>query len=190
MRSGSAKVNGLARKLDINMKFKSLKIEFKSLTMMELRSSPGEILDRVARDGEAFIVERNGQQKACLVPISYFLPDIPPNRISKEWGQLLKKGEDPQITITDLKEIQFTFTETMTGDTFSINIVLPHGYPNTAPKVNVSPLAENTPHRWQDGSLEIFGVMANWDAGIHDVVYVLDLSRQWLKKYSQWKKTG
>ena len=53
---------------------RSLKVDFKTLKMMELRSSPGEVLDRVARDGEVFIVERNGQPKACLVPVSFLLP--------------------------------------------------------------------------------------------------------------------
>ena len=51
-----------------------MKVDFKALKMMELRSSPGEVLDRVARDGEVFIVERNGQPKACLVPVSFLLP--------------------------------------------------------------------------------------------------------------------
>ena len=49
-------------------------LEFKSLPMMTLRSSPGEILDRVSRHGEAFVIERSGQQLACLVPIANFPP--------------------------------------------------------------------------------------------------------------------
>ena len=43
-------------------------IEFKPLPMMALRSSPGEVLDEVSREGAAYLIERNGQQKACLVP--------------------------------------------------------------------------------------------------------------------------
>ena len=48
-------------------------IEFKSLSMMALRSRPGEVLDEVARDGTAFLVERNGQQKPvwCRYPTSF-----------------------------------------------------------------------------------------------------------------------
>ena len=45
-----------------------MKIDFKTLKMMELRSSPGEVLDRVARDGEVFVVERNGQPKGLSRP--------------------------------------------------------------------------------------------------------------------------
>ena len=41
-------------------------IEFKPLPMMALRSSPGEVLDEVSREGAAYLIERNGQQKACL----------------------------------------------------------------------------------------------------------------------------
>lgn len=42
-------------------------LDFKPLSMMKLRSAPGEVLDRVAQKGEAFVVERNGEQMACLV---------------------------------------------------------------------------------------------------------------------------
>ena len=42
----------------------------------DAKGSPGEVLDRVARDGEVFVVERNGQPKACLVPVSFLLPAI------------------------------------------------------------------------------------------------------------------
>ena len=53
-------------------------LDFALLSMTELRNRPGEILDRVADKGEVFIIERNGQRKACLVPLSILLPDIPP----------------------------------------------------------------------------------------------------------------
>ena len=46
----------------------TMHIEFKPLPMMALRSSPGEVLDEVSREGAAYLIERNGQQKACLVP--------------------------------------------------------------------------------------------------------------------------
>ena len=37
-------------------------IEFKPLSMMALRSKPGEVLDEVSRGGTSFLIERNGQQ--------------------------------------------------------------------------------------------------------------------------------
>ena len=44
-------------------------LDFGLLSMTELRNRPGEILDRVVDSGEAFIIERNGSRKACLVPL-------------------------------------------------------------------------------------------------------------------------
>src|ERR1700682_1711184 len=82
----------------------TLKIDFKTLTMMELRSSPGEVLDRVARDGEVFVVERNGQPKACLVPVSFLLPDVSPERITLELSKLTEKNENYKLRINDNKE--------------------------------------------------------------------------------------
>ena len=64
-------------------------IEFKALPMMALRSRPGEVLDEVAREGAAFLIERNGQQKACLVPISCFLPDIQTSRMTAELDRII-----------------------------------------------------------------------------------------------------
>ena len=112
-----------------------MKVDFKTLKMMELRSSPGEVLDRVARDGEVFIVERNGQPKACLVPVSYMLPDIAPDRIVKELTKLDAKHETYKLTINDHKEIEISCLETAAGEKVVISIVLPHGYPNTAPRI-------------------------------------------------------
>ena len=64
-------------------------LDFGLLSMTELRTRPGEILDRVADGGEAFIIERSGQRKACLVPLSVFLPDISPARIAAEIQELV-----------------------------------------------------------------------------------------------------
>ena len=158
--------------------------------MMELRARPGEILDRVARDGEAFIIDRNGQRKACLVPVAFFTPDIPPNKISEEWETLHQKGESPRITVTDNREVQFTFHEVVNGDHILLSIILGHGYPNTTPKVYADPVAKNTPHRWKDGSLCILGTMAQWNPGTHDIYFVLELARQWLKHYHAWRQEG
>ena len=76
-------------------------LDFALLSMTELRNRPGEILDRVADRGEAFIIERSGQRKACLVPLSVLLPDISPARIADEIEQLVRQGEQPSASFTD-----------------------------------------------------------------------------------------
>jgi prevent-host-death family protein len=166
-----------------------LKVDFKTLKMMELRSSPGEVLDRVARDGEVFVIERNGQPKACLVPVSFLLPDIPPERIAKELSKLNR--ESYKLTINnDSKELEISCLETAAGENVVISIVLPHGYPNSAPRIYAAPVAPNTPKRWPDGSLSIFGATAAWNVKSHDVPHALGLARVWLKQYARWRKTG
>ena len=69
-------------------------LDFGLLSMTELRTRPGEILDRVAERGEAFIIERNGERKACLVPLSVLLPDISPTRIADEIQLLVDNREE------------------------------------------------------------------------------------------------
>jgi prevent-host-death family protein len=167
-----------------------LKIDFKSLTMMDLRNSPGEILDRVARDGEVFIVERNGQPKACLVPVSFLLPDITPDRMTKEINKLDAEDEPYRVTINDNKEIEISCPDAVAGERFLISIVLPHGYPLAAPRIYADKLAPKTPHLWPDGSLAIFGATAMWNAKTHDAHHALVLARHWLKHYLAWRKTG
>jgi len=167
-----------------------LKVDFKTLKMMELRSSPGEILDRVARDGEVFVVERNGQPKACLVPVSFLLPDIAPDRIAKETSKLDAKNENYKLTINDHRELEISCLETAAGENVVVSIVLPHGYPSTAPRLYAAQLPPNAPNRWPDGSLSIFGATAGWNAKTHDVLYALSLARVWLKHYATWRKTG
>ena len=164
-----------------------MELEFQPLTMMELRSEPGEILDRVSKNGEAFIIEKKGQHKACLVPVSTFLPDIQKIRLNKELDTLREKGEQVKINIAASKELELCFSE---KDDIEIKVVLPHGYPNVVPRVYASPIKEGTPHRWRDGSLCIFGAIANWNPGEHDVLYVMKLVREWLSCYKQWKNTG
>lgn len=167
-----------------------MKVDFKTLKMMELRSSPGEVLDRVARDGEVFVVERNGQPKACLVPVSFLLPDIPPDRIAKELNKLNGKEENYKLTINDNKELEISCLETAAGENVVISIVLPHGYPNAAPRIYAAQVAPNAPKRWPDGSLSIFGATAVWNVKTHDASYALSLARVWLKQYAKWRKTG
>lgn len=157
---------------------------------MDLRSSPGEVLDRVARDGEVFVIERNGQPKACLVPVSFLLPDIAPQRIAKELAGLKERGENYRVTITDNRELEIGFHETVSGENVVLTVVLPHGYPNSAPRAFVAPLAPNTPHRWNDGSLSILGRFAAWNAKSHGVSHFLAWARRWLREYASWRKTG
>lgn len=167
-----------------------MKIDFKTLTMMQLRSSPGEVLDRVARDGEVFVIERNGQPKACLVPVFFLLPDVSPARISQELSKLTERDEKYKLTINEHKELEINCKETAAGEQVLITIVLPHGYPNSAPRIYVLQVPSNTPDRWPDGSLKIFGATAMWNAKSHDVVHALTLARRWLKQYAKWRKTG
>lgn len=165
-------------------------IDFHPLSMMDLRSQPGEVLDDVAVRGRSFVVERNGQQKACLVPISVFLPDISRSRISQELDSLAEKEELFHVSITENREIQFLFAEPANGKEIRLLIRLPHGYPNEAPIVNADPIDSSTPHVWRDGSLCIFGAMEIWNPGRHDVVYTLKLCRKWLRGYALWSNTG
>ena len=167
-----------------------MKVDFKTLKMMELRSSPGEVLDRVARDGEVFVIERNGQPKACLVPVSFLLPDIPPERIAKELNKLDGKKENYKLTINESKELEIALLETAAGENIVISIVLPHGYPNAAPRIYASQVAANAPKRWPDGSLQIYGATAAWNVKSHDVLHALSLARAWLKHYAKWRKAG
>src|SRR6202158_5051090 len=125
-----------------------LKVDLKPLKMMELRSSPGEVLDRVARDGDVFVVERNGQPKACLVPVSFLLPDISPDRIAKELAELDGKKESYKLAHNDNRELEISCLETAAGEAVVISIVLPHGYPNSAPRIYATPVASNAPNRW------------------------------------------
>ncbi len=165
-------------------------LDFKPLSMMELRSSPGEILDRVSRSGEAFVIERNGEQKACLVPVSVFFPDIKKDRLFEELAELHKKGRDPKLQISECCDVEMSFLEEIGSEKITIKIVLPHGYPSIAPKIYADPLKDNAPHRWQDGSLCILGAMASWNPGKHNIAFVLDLSRKWLDHYCKWKSSG
>jgi prevent-host-death family protein len=167
-----------------------MKIDFKTLKMMELRSSPGEVLDRVARDGDVFVIERNGQPKACLVPVSFLLPDISHERIAKELGKLDAKDESYKLAILESKELEISCLDRAAGENVVISVVLPHGYPSAAPRVYAQQLAKDTPHRWPDGSLSIFGVMTPWNMKSHDAYFALSMARSWLKHYVKWRKTG
>lgn len=191
MKFGSGIVFGLEQKL--NTKGASMELDFKNLTMMKLRSSPGAILDKVYKEGEVFIIERSGRAEACLVPIWYFLPDIHKDKIYKineELDKLHQKGEKSLLKFSDKNELEILFKEA--GDKYetTLKIVLPHGYPNNAPRIYALPIVNNAPHRWQDGSLCIFGVMTNWNPGKHNIASVLKLARKWLSNYNKWIEKG
>ncbi len=165
-------------------------IEFTPLSMTDFRTRPGEILDRVIDKSEAFVIERNGRQSACLVPLSLFLPDISPARIADELQELETAGESPRTTVTAGREIAFEFLHGADRDAYDITVVLPHGYPNACPRVYANPVDSSAPHRFSDGALCIFGVMSSWNPGKHTASLALNSARQWLKHYDMWRNTG
>jgi prevent-host-death family protein len=165
-------------------------LDFQLISMTDLRSRPGEVLDRVADNGEGFIIERNGRRSACLVPLSLFFPDISPERIANEIAELSTHDEKARMTITKDRELEFRFPHKLADGTLELNIILPHGYPNNCPRVYVSSLKTKTPHRWSDGSLCLFGVMSAWNPGKHTVFSTLTLARSWLSHYDTWRNTG
>ena len=165
-------------------------IEFKALPMMALRSRPGEVLDEVAREGAAFLIERNGQQKACLVPISCFLPDIQTSRVTAELDRIIESNEHCRVAISDEREIQLVFQEFSGEARLDVTVTLPHGYPNKAPVVTAAPLEDACPHRWPDGTLCIYGRVAVWNPGKHDVMHTVALFRRWIQHYFVWRQAG
>ena len=167
-----------------------MRLDFVPLSMTELRTRPGEILDRVAEDGESFLIERNGRQRACLVPISVFLPDISPARIARELDELEKAGEVTYTTITGEKEVAIRVKHSQGDNVYSIIITLPHNYPNACPRIYVNDVAQHAPHRFADGALCIFGVISSWNPGRHTARDALDHARHWLSRYESWRQTG
>jgi prevent-host-death family protein len=166
-------------------------LNFETLSMMELRSSPGEVLDRVSEKGMAYVIVRNGQPKACLVPVSIFLPNISQDRIKKEIDALKAIQKAPwQLTISKDKEFVARFKEKVGQNEYTVEIILPHGYPNVAPKVRVLEVSNESPHKWSDGFLCIFGVMTTWNPGKHKMTSVLELAITWLSKYEEWLESG
>ena len=98
----------------------------------------------------SFVIERNGRQKACLVPLSVFLPNISPARIAHDLEQLEMAGEQSRTTITAEKEIAFKFLHSCDFGPYDITVLLPHNYPNTCPRVYVDPVDSS-------GASSVFG---------------------------------
>ena len=165
-------------------------LSFQLLSMMDLRSAPGDVLDRVAKNGEAFIVERNGVQMACLVPLSLLMPDIESNRLAKELETLIAQSEPYKLRINESKELELQFPAEGASKDIALTIRLPHRYPSASPKVFAEPLADGCPHCWADGSLCIFGVMELWNPGRHDALHALCLALKWLSRYEAWRSDG
>lgn len=167
-----------------------MKIEFKSLSMMGLRRRPGEVLDEVSQHGTAYLIERNGQQKACLVPTSYFLPDIQPARVAAELDRMVESNERYRVAISEEREIELIFREFSGEAVINVTVTLPHGYPSKAPLVSAEPIEAGCPHTWPDGTLSIYGAMAVWNPEKHDVMHAIALFRRWIQHYAVWRHTG
>lgn len=167
-----------------------MRLDFTPLPMTELRSRPGEILDRVVDAGESFVIERNGRRQACLVPISVFLPDVSPARIAHELDELEKAGEVANTTITRDREVAIRVKHAQGDASYAILITLPHSYPNACPRVYVDSVDGNAPHRFADGALCIFGVMSSWNPAKHTACDALNSARRWLNRYESWRHTG
>jgi len=171
-------------------------LDFSLLSMTDLRNRPGEIFDRVANDGEAFIIEKGGKRKACLVPLSVFFPDVSPARIAYEIEQLAKNGEKSRVEITkneitQKRELTIRSKQDLRGGhSVEVEVVLPNGYPNACPRVYAKPVRQDAPHRWKDGALCLYGVLSGWNPGQHSVLSTLKLARQWLQHYEVWEETG
>ena len=166
-------------------------LEFELLSMTEFRKQPGEILDRVADDEEAFIIERNGRRQACLVPLSEFFPNVSPSRIADEIEELNVHNVEPRTTITKVRELAFRFPHNWADKRpIELMIVLPHGYPSSCPRVYASSIRKDAPHRWNDGALCLFGVMTAWNPGKQTVFTTMKLAQQWLRHYDIWCKLG
>ena len=177
-------------KLQLIEAIPAMHVEFRPLSMMDLRSRPGEILDEVSREGIAYLIERKGRQKACLTPISIFLPDIQKTRVTAELDRLHDSAEHCRVAISASHELQFLFRE-FSGETrIDVTVTLPHGYPSVAPIVTASPIDDDCPHLWPDRSLCIYGAAAVWNPGRHDIMHAVALFRRWIQHYSVWQHSG
>lgn len=163
--------------------------EFKMISMMDLRSGPGDLLDRVSVDSECFVIERNGIPKACLVPVKHFMPNIPPKRLNQELQELRGTGVQFSIMITEEKELAIRFPLPAGDPAFRVMIKLHHGYPNVTPNVSIDGLEKRTPHTWADGSI-CFLRDGRWNPGKHDLSFVVAKTQEWIEGYQGWITRG
>ena len=112
-------------------------------------------------------------------------------RIAEELARLDEKKQSYKLTINDNKELEISCAEMVGGERVALQIILPHGYPDAAPRIYAPSLCR--PGRREDGRtvpLAIFGSVATWKPKTHDVRHALTLGRSWLKLYAEWTRSG
>jgi len=150
---------------------------------MDLRAKPGEFLDSVARDGRSFVIERKGHRIALLVPVATLIPDIDPARLAEELQELhAKQIEIRRTRLTAGREIQLSFDVAVAGDPFTIQVELPHKYPNVPPRVRIQRVGGRQ-HQREDGTLCLYGEAEAWNPGRDGILRTLQLARDWIEAY-------
>ena len=86
--------------------------------------------------------------------------------------------------------MEISFHEIAAGDNVLLSIILPHGYPNSAPRIHAPNVASNTPKRWPTDHLRSSAPARPGIAKTHDAMHALNLARGWLRQYAKWRKTG
>lgn len=160
-------------------------LDFLPLRMTELRARVGEAIESVAKEGHAYLVERKGVPLACIVPVSEYLPAIPPRRLQAELEAIAESTETLAVEIDQERRLVFrAFHEFAEGERGVIRIVLPHGYPHRPPTIYLEGLTKNLPHMWPDGALCTAGTW-DWNPGRHDVLTALAWARGWLSHHGE-----
>ena len=109
--------------------------------------------------------------------------------MTAELDRIFDSNEQCRIAISEDREIQLVFHEFSGEARVDVTVTLPHGYPNKAPVVSAAPIEDGCPHRWPDGTLCIYGSIAAWNPGKHDVMHAVALFRRWMQHYSAWRQT-
>lgn len=164
--------------------------ELARISMSDLRARTGEIVDQVLRGGQIFVVERKGKPLACLVPVEDVMLSVAGPRWSQELDALEKADEVFSVGVSEKREIIVRVPERPGETGASIEVVLPHRYPNVPPVVHAAPIDESAPHRFPNGTLCVFGLNTRWNPGQHDVIAAIGMARQWLRNYNEWRRIG